>query len=244
MPVSRKRKNGNSRQKKTVAVKPPQRTERWSANLNGSRLMYLRNDPDFLTIIKIGRAVNAICFAMNSLYYEDGKTVSSVRQYRRGCFILAGYLHEGLLVVKSIKGRYLTYPAFEPLRAMALGAEYKDEREYVRTIRNAMAFHLDEIDETTRHTLARIKPTMLPFMSGDDATFATSYFELSDYLDIAFLVEKFGNGREWDEAAGAVLESVMKFADKFLVACHDFHIALCNKIDISQHMYKHALVRR
>lgn len=237
MPVSKKRKNVVNKQRRVVPSPPP-KTGRWAASLNGSRLMYLRNDPDFLTIIKIGRVTNAVCYALTNVIREDGKTVASVRQFRRGCFVLAGYLHERLKLVQSIKGRYLIHPQFEPLRALALAAEHKRDRDYIRTIRNTMAFHLDEIDETTRQTLAGLKPTTLPFMSGDDETFATAYFELSDYLDVAYLVEKFGDGRTWEETAQMVLDTIMKFADKFLVACHDFHIALCNKINITEHMYR------
>jgi len=237
MPVSKKRKNAVNKPRKVVPL-TVQKTERWAASLNGSRLMYLRNDPDFLTIIKMGRATNAVSYALTNVIREDGKTVASTRQFRRGSFVLAGYLHEGINVVRSIKGRYLTHPKFEPLRALALAAEYKRDRDYIRTIRNVVAFHLDEVDETTRHALGKLKPSTLPFMAGDDRMFMTFYFEFSDYLDVSYLVEKFGDGRSWEETAQDIVNSIMKFSEKFLIAAHEFQMDLCDKVKISEHVYR------
>jgi hypothetical protein len=47
-------------------------------------------------------------------------------------------------------------------------------------------------------------------MSGDDQSFATFYFEFSDYLDVSFLVEKFGDGRPCEETAKDIVDSIMK----------------------------------
>lgn len=236
MPVSKKRKKAVNGQRRMPAA--PVRTERWAANLNGSRLMYLRNDPDFLTMIKIGRVTNAVAYGLTDVLGNDErKSALGRRQFRRGLFVLAGYLHEGIRLVQSIKGRYLTEPEFEPLRALALATEHKKTRDLVRTIRNATAFHLDEFDETTRQTLARMKPECFPLMSGDDQSLATFYFEFSDYVDWAFLIEKFADGRSREETSDDIVYSTMQFADKFLPACHNFQIALCKKTKIGEHVY-------
>jgi hypothetical protein len=113
--------------------------------------------------------------------------VTGMRQFRQGSFVLVGYLHEGLNVVKSIKGRYLTYPEYEPLKALVLSEEYKRERDVVRTIRNATAFHLDEVGETTRQRLVRLNPVTLPFMSGDEKAIGGFCFDFVDFIDLSYL---------------------------------------------------------
>jgi len=106
-----------------------------------------------------------------------------------------------------------------------------------------MAFHLDEIDETTRHALGTLKPSTMPFMAGDDAMFMTFYFEFSDYLDVSYLVEKFGDGRSWEETAQDIVDSIMKFSERFLIAAHEFQMVLCDKVKIREHVYRGVIAR-
>ena len=237
MPVSKRRKSAAKKQKMRTPVAPV-KTERWAVKLNGSRLAYLKNDPDFLTMIKIGRAMNAVAYAMSDVVLFDGHpSIAGTRQYRRACFVLGGYLHQAIKLVLAVKGRYLTEPGFEPLRLVVLDAEHKKARDYVRKIRNFTAFHLDEYDETTRQTLSRLKLTTYPLMSGDDQTAGSFYFELSDYIDLAFLVDTFADGRSWEETATDIIGSLRELAYHFLTACHEFLNALGNKIKIGEHVY-------
>jgi len=237
MPVSKKRKKAITTQRRVLQA--PAKSERWAVTLNGSRLMYIRNDPDFLTIIKVGRVMNAISYAMTDVAsYEPLGTVLGTRQYRRAMFVLGGYLHEGIKLIQSIKGRYLTEPSFEPLRALALGSEDKKTRDYLKKVRNVAAFHLDEFDEITRHMLKDLKPKTYPFTAGDNKTEGTFYFEFSDYIDLAFLVETFADGRSWEETSKDMIKSITNIAYRFLMACHDFLIFLCKKIGIAEHVYR------
>jgi hypothetical protein len=237
MPVSKRRKNSKGK-RRTITPLVPVKTERWNVKLNGSRLLNIRNDPDFLTIIKIGRVMNAVAYGVTDIGSYNVNTALCTRQYRRALFVLGGYLHQSITLVSAIKGRYLTEPGFEPLRLIALDSEHKKARDYVRKIRNFTAFHSDEYDETTRQTLSRLKPMTYPFMSGDDDTAGTFYFEFSDYIDLAFLVDTFANGRSFEETSEDILVSIMDLAYKFLTACHEFLHALCTKIKITEHVYK------
>ena len=107
------------------------RMKRWARKLHSSRLMYLRNDPDFLTMVKIGRAMNSITYCITTAVtfdkFETDRT--HMRQFRRSLIMLGGFVHEAVELVSSIKGRYLGNPDFEPLRRLVLDYEYRKDAQ-------------------------------------------------------------------------------------------------------------------
>jgi hypothetical protein len=214
----------------------PVKGDKFSYKLHSSRVFQLRNDPDFLTMIKIGRAMNAISFVINDIMlYGEQKTLKETLQYRRAAYVLGGYLHEAITVVDRVKGRYLGEPAFESLRVLLLDPEYRKVRKHARKIRNYLAFHLDELDERTQRMLSKLKPSNYTVMSADipDGCF---YFELSDYLDMAFIVDEFADGRSWEKTSEDVILGMQKYAFDFLNACHDFQLMIWKK-KIAEHVY-------
>ena len=50
---------------KRQAVQLPVRdtSKQWSLKIKASQFVYLKDDPDFLTMVKFGRAINALSFA-------------------------------------------------------------------------------------------------------------------------------------------------------------------------------------
>ena len=216
MPVSKKRTA-----KKHVVRKPVVKDNagKLSVKINGSRLAGLKRDPDFRTIIKIGSVMNAVMCAVETVgrTYKQ-TTVLEKRQYRRGCFELAGYLHEGIKLANSIKGRYLTYPEFQDLRAVALDAECRRARDYVRKVRNHAAFHFDEDDARTGVTLGKLKPTMYILSSVDRSIPGAWYFDFADYLDLTLLVDEFGEGEGREETIENIFSKVNGLAKLFLEA--------------------------
>jgi hypothetical protein len=157
-------------------------------------------------------------------------------QYRRANFILGGYVHEAITVVDRIKGRYLGDPAFEPLRILVVDAEHRKVRRYAKKVRNYLAFHLDESDQTTYRTLSRLKPSNYTIMSADETDPGAFYFEFSDYLDVALLVHEFADGREWKETNDDIFLRLMDYAVQFVDACHTFQLMLW-KTKIAKHVY-------
>lgn len=205
--------------------------------LHGSRLMYLRDDPDFMTMVKIGRVINALSFCLeNIVKNRDQKTACESSSYRRAHFLLGGYVHQGITLIDRIKGRYLGVPEFEPLRVLVVEAEHRKIRKYAKKVRNYTAFHLDEYDETTRRTLAHLKPETYTMMSGDDRSTGYHYFEFADFLDMAFLFDEFSNGREWKETTEDIVHGIMHYAIEFLGACHTFNHMLWDK-KVKEHAY-------
>jgi hypothetical protein len=209
----------------------------WRAQLNGSRLHFLRRDPDFLALIKMGRVVNATLFGVQSMAdHAKGSSPMEMRQSRRAFWVHSGYLHEGLVLVKSLQGRYLGLEEFEPLRVLIHDKEYKKAREYIKAVRNMTAFHLDEYDTTTRETMSKMQLTWYDLMSGDDENPMNVYFEFADIVDMGHLVFKFSNGREWMETAQDLNDTILKFALEFSSASSAFVTYLMRKTNIREHV--------
>ncbi len=63
-PRSRKRKIlGKAVKRQQVEFAPRDLSKRWSLKIKPSQMIYLKDDPDFLTMVKFGRAINALAFA-------------------------------------------------------------------------------------------------------------------------------------------------------------------------------------
>ena len=236
MPVSRKR-----RAKKHLAKKLPVRKDsaKWAVRLMGPRLAGLKDDPDFRTIIKLGRVLNAVLSAISNVSSSVKRSnAHERRQYWRACFMLAGYVHEGIKLVNSIKGRYLTMPEFQDLRAIALDADCRQARDYVRKVRNHAAFHFDEDDLRVSRALAMLKPTTYTLNSGDRSIPGAWYFDLADYLDLTLLVDEFGEGGDREEAIDKIFNTINGLAVAFTTACAKFYIALTKKMDLADDVYE------
>ena len=216
------------------------RMKRWARKLHSSRLMYLRNDPDFLTMVKIGRAMNSITYCITSIttfdQFETDRT--HMRQFRRSQIMLGGFIHEAVELVNSIRARYLGNPDFEPLRALVLDYQYEKTRKQAKKVRNSLAFHLDNYDETTRVTISRMKPATYTLWSGENQQNGNHYFEFADFLDMSYLGDVFPDkdGCEPDEAGRRVLGNLLHFAVELLNACKKFEEMLW-ETTVSKHVY-------
>jgi hypothetical protein len=242
MPVPKKRKRtGPSKKRIPFKPKPPSNPERWSVTLNGAYFRFLKDEPDFQTMVKIGRAVNALGYAMQTVHDSMGDTSNiGRRQYHRGIFVLAGYLHQSIKIVHGIKERYLLMAAFQPLRAILYDGKYKKTRDYSRKIRNFTAFHLDEYgdEDRTAKMLSLLKPSSYRLMGGDDPTFGTFYFDFADFLDFGFIVEEFFPGSESPDAINDIVKTIISGSIEFLEAAHDFQIALSNRMELKEYIYR------
>ena len=243
MPVSKKRKLRG----KTVVhrpLEPPKRdlSKQWNVKIKASQLIYLKDDPDFLTMVKFGRAINALSFAMvvAAASMNDQSHIGR-RQYRRGLFVLAGYLHQTIALVRGIGAgdRHVEMEAFIPLRTIAHDPKYQKVRTYCKTIRNYTAFHLDEFDEheNTRKSLEKLDATMHVLMGGDDDNFLTFYFEFADYLDFSLVGMTFQGDRTPKETMNDIVKSILDLAGELLEALFGFQLALAKKMELEEYVY-------
>lgn len=226
--------------KKQAVVTGPDLSKSWNLKIKPSQMIYLKNDPDFLMMVKMGRILNAVLYALTSIAsFSKYSTHISRRQYRRGLFVLAGYLHESINIIKNVDERHITMESFVPLRKIAHNVEYKKARDYLREIRNAAAFHLADSGgfENTREAISGLKLSSYELMGGDDEDFATYYFELSDTLDISRICKKFQDDRDEEVVAEEIRQTITDIAWEFINAGTHFQVALARKMDLGEYVY-------
>ena len=205
--------------------------------MHSSHFMFLKNDPDFHTFAKLGRAINCLtCELVNVETYKPQRTVVQTRQFRHSGVALGGYMHETVQLVDRLKGRYLGHPAFEPLRVLVVEAEHRSFRHFLSTVRNCLAFHLDQTDEVTTRTATGMKPGNHTVMCGDGTSNADYYFEFADYIDMAFLMDENPLEHSLKETADAVVNMLASRAVDLLTAVHTFQNHLW-KTTAKEHVY-------
>lgn len=238
MAASKKRKGAKYDPKRAVAAaRPKTGTVFWNARLNGSRLQMLRQNEDFVNLIKMGRAMNGVFFnidVMKDNIAED--TPRRRRQSRRAFFYLGGEIHEALQVARSIQGRYLGQEPFEPLRLLVHDTMYKKHRDYIKAVRNNAAFHHDQLDVSTRQTLKEMKLTWYDLMSGHQGDTLSQYFEFADIVDMGNLVRRFGSVETWGETAKEIQREIFHFATEFGGAGSSFVQHLMEATNIKEHV--------
>lgn len=246
MPVSKKRKRAGKVVTRQAVVTAPDVSKSLNLKIKPSQMIYLKNDPDFLMMVKMGRILNAILYAVTSIApFMENPTHISRRQYRRGLFVLAGYLHESINILRTVEDRHITMESFIPLRNIAHGVEYKKAREYLREIRNVAGFHLADSGgyENTKQAISELKLSSYELMGGDDNDFSTYYFELSDILDISVISKKFEDERDPELISEEIHQTVNRVAWEFIKAATHFQVALARKMDLHEYVYgqKHKL---
>lgn len=215
-------------------------SKRWSLKINPSQLIYLKNDPDFLLMVKFGRAINALAFASTVVasWYNVDTNVGR-RQFRRGLFVLAGYVHQTINIIRNVGDRHITMDAFVPLRKIAYDPAYKKHRDYAQTIRNYTAFHLDESEhENTRASIDMLDTSMYVLMGSDHDHIAGFYFEFADYLDFALVGKTFQGDRTPKETVDDITNSIVDASKDLLTGAHAFLVALAKKMELEEYVYR------
>lgn len=240
MPVSKKRRRAGKAVKRQAVMTGPDVSKSWNLKIKPSQMFFLKSDPDFLMMVKMGRILNAVLYALTSIApFTQYPTHLARRQYRRGLFVLAGYLHESLNIIRHVEDRHVTMESFIPLRKIAHGPEYKKAREYLREIRNVAGFHLADSAgiENTRLAIAELDLSSYELMGADDEDFTTFYFELSDTLDISVISKKFQDERDPKVVSEEIHQTVTKIAWEFIAAATHFQTSLARKMDLGEYVY-------
>ena len=240
MAVSKKRKRAGKRVVRQPVVTTPDLSKSWNLKIKPSQMHYLKSDPDFLMMVKMGRILNAVLYALTSIApFMKYPTQIARRQYRRGLFVLAGYLHESINIIRNVEDRHVTMESFVPLRKIAHDPEYKKAREYLREIRNVAGFHLADSGgfENTKLAISELKLSSYELMGGDDEEFTTYYFEFSDTLDVSLISRKFKDERDPHVVAEEIHQTITAVAWKLITAATHFQMSLARKMDLGEYVY-------
>jgi hypothetical protein len=235
MPTSKHRKKKGSRKRRAINLDEAQPSiER--IRIRRHRFREVRNNPDFLALIKIGRAVNAVMSGLQFLsdYMNDNSPVGR-RQHSRAFFTTGGFLYEGLEVVTSLRLKYLKEPFFDKLNSL-IGDEYKSHRKVLKEMRNSVAFHLDSDDKSTKLTLSNLKLKRYDLMSGNSTRVLDFYFDMSDTIDFNYLIDRFKEERDESEVLRDIIKSVTELMTAFAIAGHEFLAGLGKKMNFSEYV--------
>jgi hypothetical protein len=71
-------------------------SKRWSLKIMPSQLIFLKDDPDFLTMVKFGRAINALSFA-STVVASSMKDNSNVGRRQLACELILSALGKTIL---------------------------------------------------------------------------------------------------------------------------------------------------
>lgn len=218
----------------------PELNERKTPNhrirIRRHRFREVRNNPDFLALIKVGRAVNAVISGMQFIsdYIGDDSPVGR-RQYHRAFFTTCGFLYEGLDLVTSIRLKYLREPFFNKLNLL-IGDEYKKHRKVLQEIRHSIAFHLDSGDKSTKIALSNLNLKRYDLISGNSDRIMDFYFDMADTIDFNYLIDKFKDDRPESEVIKEIIEMITKLVTAFATAGHEFLTGLAEKMNISEYV--------
>lgn len=235
MPVSKHRKITTVKRRKSPTVDQPEGTIN-RIRIRRHRFHELRDNSDFLALIKVGRVVNAVMFGFQCIsdYMEDMSPVGR-RQYNRAIFLTAGYMYEGLALVDSLKLKYVNEVFFERLNNLT-GDTYKRHRKIVQEIRHSVAFHLDSDDKSTKAALKNLKLPRYDLMSGNSSRMMDFYFDFADTIDLNYLIDKLKDDRPETEVLGEIFTCFTDILKEFGGAGHEFLTGLGEKMNFTEYV--------
>ncbi|PYS92192.1 MAG: hypothetical protein DMF62_01045 [Acidobacteria bacterium] len=194
------------------------------------KFLTLKKEKDFITLVKMGRVLNAIAFGIQCMEDHQSKsTPDDIRQYHRAFFITGGYLYEGLQLVGSIQSKYVLEPTFAYLNKL-LGDEFKKERVILKEMRHSVSFHLDSDDKTTGETLVALDLPHYDFSSGVSRQLRHFYFDFGDTIDYNYLIDKLKKNRSEEEVREELVFTVKNMMTEFSRAGIGFFAGLLERL--------------
>lgn len=190
-----------------------------------------------MALVKMGRVVNAVAFAIELISGAgEGKNPVSRRQFHRAVFVAGGYVHEAIKVIESMRLRYSNEAAFKPLYELAFDDKFKEERKVLLAIRNSAGFHLDSHDATTKKMISQLPLQRYDLASGESDQVGHFYFDFADIVDINYLISALKlEGEDDDASFRRIYLTVSDFMGRFLKLGHEFLVAMADKIGLADH---------
>ena len=235
MPIFKHRKRKSSRKRNIVDLNIVESSFR-RIRIRRHRFRELRNNPDFLAFVKVGRAVNAVASGVHFISdYIDDESPVGRRQYFRAFFMTSGFLYEGLTLVDSLRSQYLSESFFIKFNIL-IGKEYEKHRKVLREVRNSVAFHLDSNDKSTKLALKTLNLSRYDLMSGNSSLLMDFYFDFADTIDLNYIIDKFKDNRPESEVINELMTLITGLMKSFGSAGHEFLIGLGQKMKFSEYV--------
>jgi hypothetical protein len=231
MPKSKGRpKPSNKKRRRPRPPEPDFQDVNGSLRMSKAKFESLRNDPDFITAIQLGRVLNAIAYALE--LQENRPPVGSKTSDRyalRTLFIMASYVHEALELLTSLRIRYATNPAFEPVKSL-LEHPNKRRTKILKLIRDRVGFHLDDDKVATPAAMAKLNLPYYDIVSSESAKITDFFFNISDNVDLNYLLDELKGDEGEAETLMEILNTVSEMLLEVALAAHPFLTALVNNL--------------
>ncbi len=149
--------------------------------------------------------------------------------------VSAGYVHEGIRLVESLRLRYKDKDYFKRLTELAFDDKYKLERRVMKEIRDSVAFHLDQDDRSTKAVLERLKLPRYDLVSGNSEKGLDFYCDMADTIDLNHIIQAFRGDKTEEETKNIVLPLISRFVTTFFMEGHRFVAGIAEEMEIHQH---------
>ena len=213
-----------------MSTQPPNRIakvgERWTVTISKEKFAKLKSDPEFCSVLALGRAVNALHFVHTPLLKDDEGTPRDARdRYNSLLFTCALFAEATLLVEKIEKTYFKAHPAFQKVRDAVCSPEAKALRKKLFLLRNTLVFHFDPDQVRDQMESLELENPILVYGLGTEKV--DTYHELIDLVAMrSFFGPDFPGNLPKIRPA---LKSVSKLVVEFLVAAEDFMVAIFNE---------------
>lgn len=231
MPISRSRTRGAKRPKRKHNTQPLY-MHGDVVRLKPKVFEALREDPDFVAMVRIGRVLNVLDHAryLNDNPPEWPSRAFETRHRVRTLFDMAVHIAQGLEAVQSLRLSYHSEEYFSALNAL-FGEEFSAKLNIVRKITNT-AFHLDNEVTATLSTLKELDLPYYDFYTETKGESVWSYFYLGDMVDLNYLIGEVMDNNADRLTLIEILTAVLDLNVAFINAARDFVKGLAVKLKL------------
>jgi hypothetical protein len=209
---------------------PPTRVakpgERWTVTVQKEKFDKLKSDPEFCSMLALGRAVNALHFVHTPLLKDDDGSPRAARDRYNSLLFTCALFAEATLLVENIEKNYFKgHPAFQKILDVICSTEAKTLRKKLFTLRNTLVFHFDADQVQDQVGTLELRNPILVTSLGTEKL--NTHHELADLVALRSFF-----GRDFPGNLAKIrpaLQSVSKLVVAFLVAAEDFMVVIFNE---------------
>ena len=178
--------------------------------------------------------MNALTYMMDLIVEtKTGKDPAVLRRFHRNIINSGGYLHEAYQLVDNLSYGYANEPSFSQLLAIIKDPEARRKRKIVQLIRNSVGFHLDSSGDATKKALAKLNLPYFALVSGENNELGSLYFDLSDNVDINFILDELtGEEEEEVDVRNEIFRLIPELIGEFSKAAEEFGRGLAKRLNL------------
>lgn len=224
-----------SQRKAKQKASPVKFVDNQKVRITKTKFHELRENPDFVALVDVGRIINALLFSMDLTLTMDRsvKTARGRRASARVFVIAASYLHEALETLASFRSRYGSEPFFEKALKLIYPPDGNNRRSRIlKVLRNSSGFHLDHERKVTAETLKSLNLTVYDLYSGDDTSIGSLFFDIADTVDLNYWINQFRAEKSEGDTLSEIARTVGEMTKEVLDACESILTALGTRLAI------------